>query len=110
MTPTIYPDLFQWGGYSRTPDAFGDTKPNEVWADGGRLRGRIDGTVANAETRFEATRATQTTTISVRQYVLGIKPLDRLTDVEWDEVWTVVSVRRGDNEMVIDAIRKPPDE
>ena len=109
MTPTKYPDLFAWGIYSRTPDAFGDTKSGEACAVGGPLRGRIDGRIAKEETRFETKRATQTATISVRQYV-PVKPLDRLTDVDWGDVWTVVSVQRGDNETVIDAILKPSDE
>ncbi|QEL18533.1 hypothetical protein [Limnoglobus roseus] len=109
MPATNYPDLFAWGVYSRSPDTFGDPKPNEHWRACGKLRGRLETRTATQETRFEGVRQVDRTTIYLRQY-LSVKPLDRLTDTQWGDVWTVETARRGDNETIVDVIRKPADE
>lgn len=99
MPATNYPNLFAWGVYSRTRDTFGDVVPTEAWANGGKLRSRIDGVNASEETRFEAKTLKLRGTIYVRQYV-AIKALDRLTDVDSEAVWKVLTAYPGDNETI----------
>jgi hypothetical protein len=99
MPATKYPDLFTWGVHSRTRDTFGDPTPTESWADGGKLRGRLEAVNASEETRTEAKRLMLRGTVYVRQYV-GLKPLDRLTNVESEAAWKVLTVYSGDNETI----------
>lgn len=99
MPATRYPHLFTWGVYSRSTNAFGDVVPNEAWADNGNLRGRMESVNPNEETRYEAKALVLRSTVHIRQYI-GLKPLDRLTDVDGGTVWKVLTVYPGDNETI----------
>lgn len=99
MPPTKYDALFAWGIYSRTRDSFGDVVPTEAYANGGKLRSRIEAVNPTEETRFESKTLKLRGTIYVRQYV-AIKPLDRLTDVDSEAVWKVLTAYAGDNETI----------
>ncbi len=99
MPATNYPNLYEWGVYSRTRDGFGDVVPTEAYADGGKLRARITNLNSNEETRYEAKGLILRATIVVRQYV-ALKPLDRLTDVDTEFVWKVLTAYPGDNETI----------
>ena len=67
----------------------------------GHLWAAVEGLSAGEESRLDAKRQVTRATVRVRNWP-AVRPRDELYDPEWDQVWRVVSVRRGDNELVAD--------
>jgi hypothetical protein len=100
-----YPDRFERLVYTRgNRDGFGDVKPNITYPPGGYLWGHLGEAFAGREEVLESERNRVRAEIRLRNYP-DVKPLDRLVSVEWEETYQVETVRRGDNELILDVIR-----
>ena len=99
-----YRTRFAWEAHSYAePDDVGD--PVDQYADPVNLWGGYDGErSASVGDELESSTVSHAATILIRNHV-AVDALDRLTDVQTGEVWTVDHARRGDNETVVEVSR-----
>jgi hypothetical protein len=104
MSATAYPIRFAWAAHSYgTPDTHGQAV--DVYAATVNLWGGYDGErYASTSDVLDSATAGTGCTIRIRQYP-DVQALDTLTDPQTGEVWTVDTVRRGDNEVIAEVSR-----
>lgn len=83
-------------------DSFG--QPADSFASQGTLWGSLDDLSGGRASAKESDGTKVTATVKVQNYPAVVAG-DRLVDGQWSETWTVDSVARGDNELVLDVSR-----
>jgi head-tail adaptor len=74
----------------------------ETWTAVGHLWCAVEVLSGRRQQDYGADRPGTAATIRVRNWP-ALSALDRLSLGEWGETWVIESVRRGDNELVVEA-------
>ncbi len=96
-----YNTRFQWLKCVRTPDNVTGAKP-KTFTDNGYLWGSVSWETAQLGNEFGAPRDQVTATIRVRNWPTVVAS-DRLVDTSTDDTYVLDGVRKGNNELIIDA-------
>ena len=101
MNPAAtYNRRFAWSVRSLGgPNTFG--KKPDVYTPSGYLWGAFEDHTSGTRRFMETDQADPRATVRLRNYPT-VRPLDRLTDEQFGDVWEVREVRRGDNELVLE--------
>ena len=62
---------------------------------------RVEINTSRRQNEIGSPRTAQEATIYVRNYP-SITSLDRLKDESWNNIWVIDSIKRGDNELILD--------
>lgn len=73
------------------------TPSNYLWA-------RIEIDSSRKQQDYSSQQTGVDATIYIRNYPT-LSPLDRLYSQEWDELWIIQSIKRGNNELICDCLR-----
>jgi head-tail adaptor len=76
----------------------------ETFIDNGFLWANIEITSGRKQTDYGAEQHGADATIRVRNWPT-LSALDRLYSAEWDELWIIANLRRGDNELVCECVK-----
>ena len=98
-----YADRLKWKKRTITKNA-ANGQDEESFADNGFLWAAIELTAGRKQTDYGATQTGADATIRIRN-LPAVSALDRLEAVEWEELWVIDHVRRGDNELVCECVK-----
>lgn len=96
-----YNDRLKWLKRTATKDQYGQDK--ETFTDHGFLWASIEVTTGRKATEYGGEQSGQEATIRIRQ-MPSLSALDRLEAPEWGELWIIDHIRRGDNELIVEAV------
>lgn len=99
--PGTYDTRFQWLRRSTTKNAQ-NGQDEETFTGNGYLWGALEQTTGRTSSDYGAEQTGADVEIRVRNYPT-LSPLDRLYSAEWDETYILDSIRRANNELVIEA-------
>jgi SPP1 family predicted phage head-tail adaptor len=102
MTAGEYQDRLKWLKRTTTKDQYGQDV--ESFTNNGYLWAAIEVTTGRKSVDHGGEQTGAEATIRVRQYPT-LSALDRLESEEWNELWIIDHMRRGDNELIVEAIR-----
>ena len=97
-----YADRLTWKKRSVTKDNLGQDK--ETFADNGGLWGDIDLTNGRRQTDYGSSQTGADAVIRIRNWPT-LSALDRLYSAEWNELWVIAHLRRGENELVCECVK-----
>jgi head-tail adaptor len=97
-----YGDRMTWKKRTTVKNALGEDE--EVFADNGFLWSAIDLGSGRNNTDYGAEQTGADAIIRVRNWP-GLSALDRLYSAEWDELWIIDNIVRGDNELVCNCVK-----
>lgn len=98
-----YADRLTWKKRSTTKNA-DNGQDEESFADNGFLWANIDMTAGRKETAFGSPQTGADAIVRIRN-LPAVSALDRLYSAEWEELWIIDHVRRGDNELVCECYK-----
>ena len=99
--PGFYSDHVQWLQHSLTKEtSYGQEK--ETWTSIGWLWCKLEETSGRSSKDYGAEQSGAELEIRIRNYP-AISTLDRFFSPKWNQTYIIDTIRRGDNELIVDA-------